>query len=67
MKEFTIIYSTKAIANIQYSFKAEDIDAAIMYASEKITAFPNAVIVENFEASKANEGVIVWANGAIVK
>lgn len=67
MKEFTAIYSTKAIKNIQYSFCAEDVDSAIMYASAKFSSFPNVVIIENFEGSKANEGVVVWANGEFVK
>lgn len=67
MKEFTAIYSTKAIKNIQYSFSAENAEAAVEFASSYFTIFPELIIVENFEGSKANEGVVVWVNGEFVK
>lgn len=67
MKEFTAIYSTKAIKNIQYSFNAESAQAAVEFAEAKFTTFPELIIVENFEGSKANEGVVVWVNGEFVK
>lgn len=67
MKEFTAIYSTKAIKNIQHSFDAENAEAAVEYASSCFAAFPELIIVENFEGSKANEGIIVWANGEFVE
>lgn len=67
MKEFTAIYSTKAIKNIQYSFNAENAEAAVEFASSYFATFPELIIVENFEGSKANEGIVVWANGEFVK
>lgn len=67
MKEFTAIYSTKAIKNIQYSFNAETAEAAVEFASSNFVAFPELIIVENFEGSKANEGIVVWANGEYVE
>ena len=67
MKEFTAIYSTKSIKNIQYSFKAESAEAAVEFASSYFTNFPELIIVENFDGSKANEGVVVWINGEFVK
>jgi hypothetical protein len=67
MKEFTAIYSTKAVKNIQYSFNAETAEAAIEFANSNFVAFPELIIVENFEGSKANEGIVVWANGEYVE
>jgi hypothetical protein len=67
MKEYTAIYSTKAIKNIQYSFNAENAEAAVEFASSYFTTFPELIIVENFEGSKANEGVVIWANGEFVE
>lgn len=67
MKEFTAIYSTKAIKNIQYSFNAETVEEAVEFASSNFVTFPELVIVENFEGSKANEGVVVWVNGEYVE
>lgn len=66
MKEYTAIYSTKAIKNIQYSFNAENAEAAVEFASSYFTTFPEIIIVENFEGSKANEGLVIWANGEFV-
>lgn len=67
MKEFTAIYSTKAIKNIQYSFNAENAESAVEFASSYFSTFPELIIVENFEGSKANEGAVVWVNGEFVK
>lgn len=67
MKEFTAIYSTKTIKNIQYTFKAEGSSEAVKFASSYFTTFPELIIVENFEGSKANEGVVIWINGEFVK
>jgi hypothetical protein len=68
MKNFTAIYSTEAIKNIQYSFKAEDVDSAIVYAQGKFNAFPNVAIIENTrEEENANEGRLVFLNGEKVR
>lgn len=67
MKEYTAIYSTKAIKNIQYSFNAENAEAAVDFARSYFTTFPEIIIVENFEGSMANEGIVVWANGDFVE
>ena len=66
MKTYTAIYSTKAISNIQYSFKAEYVDSAVEFCRGKFTSFPGIIIVENTAEGKANEGIVVWANGSIV-
>ena len=66
MKTYTAIYSTKAISNIQYSFKAESVDSAVEFCRGKFTSFPGIIIVENTAEGKANEGIVVWANGSIV-
>ncbi|MBR5184047.1 MAG: hypothetical protein IKW15_06225 [Bacteroidales bacterium] len=68
MKTYTAIYSTEAIKNIQYSFKAEDVDSAIVYAHNKFNAFPNVAIIENTRLEeKANEGRLVFLNGEKVR
>ena len=68
MKTFTAIYSTKAIKGIQYTFKADDVDGAIVYAKNKFNAFPQIAIIENTrEEEKANEGRLVFLNGDIIK
>lgn len=68
MKEFTAVYSTEVIKGIQYSFKAEDIDSAILFAKGKFNAFPNIAIIENADFSgKANEGRLVFLNGEKVR
>ena len=67
MKIYTAFYSTKAISNIQYSFVAEDIESAVEFCKCNFpSAFPKIVILENSPAVKANEGLVVWANGNIV-
>ena len=63
MKEYTAIYSTEAIKNIQYSFKAEGTEAAVDFCEFKFSAFPNVIIIENTPYGKANKGWVVWANG----
>ena len=67
MKEYTAIYSTEALKNIQYSFKAEVTEAAVDFCKFKFSAFPNVIIVENTPDGKANEGRVVWANGYNVR
>lgn len=68
MKEFTAVYSTEAIKGIQYSFKAEDTDSAIIFAKDKFNAFPNIAIIENTDyLGKANEGRLVFLNGVKIK
>lgn len=67
MKEFTAIYSTETIKNIQYSFKSDDLSAALSFANSKFSAFPNIILVENTPEGRANEGRVVWANGFEVK
>lgn len=68
MKEFTAVYSTEAIKGIQYSFKAEDIDSAILFAKDKFNAFPNIAIIENTDyLGKANEGRLLFLNGVKIK
>ena len=67
MKEYTAIYSTKAIKNIQYSFNAENAEAAVDFARSYFTTFQEIIIVENFEGGMANEGIVVWANGDFVE
>lgn len=64
MKEYTAIYSTEKMNNIQYSFKAEDTSSAVVFMSKHLGAFPQIVLVENTEPlGKANEGKVVWVNG----
>ena len=63
MKEYTAIYSTEALKNIQYSFKAKGTEAAVNFCNFKFSAFPNVIIVENTPNGNANEGRVVWANG----
>ncbi len=68
MKNYTAIYSTEAIKGIQYSFKAENVEAAIIYAKSKFNAFPQVAIIENLNLEdKANEGRLVFLNGDIIK
>lgn len=68
MKNFTAIYSTEAIKNIQYSFKAEDTEGAILYAKSKFNAFPMVAIIENTRLEeKANEGRLVFLNGDMIR
>ena len=66
MKTYTAIYSTKAISNIQYSFEAKSVDSAVEFCRSMFTSFPGIIIVENTAEGKANEGIVVWANGSIV-
>lgn len=66
MKTYTAIYSTKVISNIQYSFEAESVDSAVEFCRGMFTSFPGIIIVENTAEGKANEGIVVWANGCIV-
>ena len=66
MKEYTAIYSTETLKNIQYSFKAENLDSAVEFCQSKFTSFPNIIIVENTTNERANEGLVVWANDNIV-
>ena len=66
MKEYTAIYSTESIKNIQYSFKAENLDSAVEFCQSKFTSFPNIIIVENSPNGRTNEGLVVWANDNIV-
>lgn len=66
MKTYTAIYSTKVISNIQYSFEAESVDSAVEFCRGMFTSFPDIIIVENTAEGKANEGIVVWANGSIV-
>ena len=63
MKEYTAIYSSETLKNIQYSFKAEGTKAAIDFCKFKFSCFPNIIIIENMPNGKANEGHVVWANG----
>lgn len=68
MKTYTAIYSTEAIKGIQYSFKAEDTEAAVLYAKSKFNTFPQLAIVENTrEEERAIEGRLVFLNGDIIK
>lgn len=68
MRTYTAIYSTEAIKGIQYSFKAEDTEAAILYAKSKFNAFPQLAILENVNLDKkANEGVLIFLNGDIIR
>lgn len=68
MKNYTAIYSTEAIKGIQYSFKAEDTEAAVLYAKSKFKAFPQVAIIENISLEeKANKGRLVFLNGDIIK
>ena len=67
MKTYTAIYSTESVKNIQYSFVSENLESAIEFSSTKFSCFPNIIIVENTEESKANEGMVMWANGYEVK
>jgi hypothetical protein len=46
MKTYTAIYSTKFIKNIQYSFQAENMKAAKMFAKYKFSA-KRVKIIEN--------------------
>lgn len=66
MKQYTAIYSTATIKGVQYSFKAEDVDAAIAFASYKFEQFPTLAILEN-TCEKANEGILIFLNGERVK
>ena len=66
MKEYTAIYSTESIKNIQYSFKAKNLDSAVKFCRSKFTAFPDIIIVEGKPNGRTNEGLVVWANGYIV-
>ena len=66
MKEYTAIYSTETLKNIQYSFKADNLDSAVEFCQSKFTSFPNIIIVENTPNGRANEGLVVWANDNIV-
>lgn len=63
MKEYTAIYSAQDLKNIQYSFKAEGLEAAVKFCEYKFKNFPNLIIVENTPEGRANEGIVVWANG----
>lgn len=67
MKNYTAIYSSESLKNIQYSFISTNLESAILFCSTKFCCFPNIILVENTEESKSNEGVIVWANGYVVK
>ena len=67
MKTYTAIYSTTSLKNIQYSFVSENLKSALDFSSTKFSCFPNIILVENTEGGKANEGVVVWANGYEVK
>lgn len=61
MKQFTAIYSTESLKNIEYSFKAADTEAAVDFCKFKFSTFPNITIVENTdENGHANEGRVVW-------
>jgi hypothetical protein len=51
---------------VQYSFKAEDTDVAIAFASYKFEQFPTLAILEN-TCEKANEGILIFLNGERVK
>lgn len=67
MKTYTAIYSTRAISNVHYSFTSEDIESAVEFCKGKFSLiFPNIILVENTPEGKANEGLVVWANGKIV-
>lgn len=66
MKEYTAIYSTETLKNIQYSFKAENLDSAVEFCQSKFTSFPNIIIIENLPNVRAKEGLVVWANDNIV-
>lgn len=66
MKEYTAIYSTKSLTNVQYSFEAEDLYSAVGFCQGKFTVFPNVVIIENTPNGRANEGLVVWVNGYVV-
>lgn len=45
MKNYTAIYSTKSIKNIQYSFKASNMEAAKLFC-EKYFSVPVNFIIE---------------------
>lgn len=64
MKTFTAIYNTAKFNGIQYSFKADSIDAAVDFASGKFEAFPNLAILLN-DDRPADYGRIVYLNGHI--
>lgn len=70
MKKYTAIYSTNALKNIQYSFDAKNIESAIEFCKGKFEQYSNLAIIENnhdFIDKKANEGILVYFNGFIVK
>ena len=67
MKQFTAVYSTRALKGIQYSFKAEDVKEAISYASYKFWEFPNiAILLNEDEEESADCGRLVFLNGDVI-
>lgn len=70
MKNYTAIYSTSALKNIQYSFDAENIESAMEFCEGKFEQYPNIAIMENnhdFINKEANEGILVFLNGFVLK
>lgn len=48
MENFTAIYSTEAIKDINYSFKAKDMTSAIAYCKEKFNVTVK-IVCDNFD------------------
>ena len=58
MKEFTAKYDTNIVKSVEYSYKAEDMKAALEFA-----AFPNIEIYEDTGSNKACGGEKFFENG----
>ena len=62
--DYTVIYSTKNMKGIQYSFIAGNVKDAIKFASEKISCYPQLAIIENDEENDdATFGRLVFSHG----
>lgn len=46
MKNFTAIYSTQTISNINYSFKAKSMAAAKRFAKDKFNVFKVKIVLD---------------------
>lgn len=69
MRNYTAIYSTKAIKNIQYGFTAEDAESAVNFCRGYFSdgAFEQMIIIENPVDVEPTKGTVVWANGFEVR
>ena len=60
MREYTAKYNTKNMKGVEYSFKAENLEEAIKFASDKFAAYPEIELYDDTDTDHSCEGPVVF-------